>query len=142
MKKTQFTDLIKIQKIKVENIEREIAKERGNITLLENRASEIEGDILEIEYPTMGTFSAYQQMNIAMKNMKGSVKKLHEGKNETQNRIAVLQQELKKEQLELEKFIYLENDILKKFAQKQKMVEKNYTDEVATLLTNFKNRKS
>jgi flagellar biosynthesis chaperone FliJ len=142
VKKTQFTDLIKIQKMKVEKIEREISKEQGHITLFENRASEIEGEILEIQYPTMGTFSAFQQMNMAMHNMKGDVKRLQDGKRETQNRIATLQQKLKKEQMELEKFLYLEQDVLKKVAEKKKVAERNYTDEVAILLTNVKKRKS
>jgi flagellar biosynthesis chaperone FliJ len=75
-----------------------------------------------------------------MHNMKGDVRKLLDFKNDVINRIAVLRQKLHKEQIELEKYTYLENDVLKKELHKKKIQERNETDEVAILLTNFKRR--
>jgi len=70
MKKTQFTDILKIKKNKIKEIEQKIQKVRFGIAKNKERIKEIEEDILNIEYPISGYFSVLQQYNLAMNNMK------------------------------------------------------------------------
>ncbi len=140
-RETQFTQLIKIEKNKLQNIEKEIERERAKIANYQKEIEKIEEDILNIDYPTHGTFSMLQQFNIAMHNMKNEIHK-REGLIDASNRrIEQLRNDMVLVQREIEKFQYLENEILKKRAEEEKRREAKEMDEIAVLL-HFQNRHS
>ncbi len=138
-RETQFTQLIKIEKNKLQNIEREIERERAKIANYQKEIEKIEEDILNIDYPTHGTFSMLQQFNIAMHNMKNEIYN-REGLIDTSNRrIEQLRNDMVSVQREIEKFQYLENEILKKRVEEEKRREAKEMDEIAVML-HFQNR--
>ena len=140
-RETQFTQLIKIEKNKLQNIEKEIERERAKIATYQKEIEKIEEDILNIDYPTHGTFSMLQQFNIAMHNMKNEIYK-REGLIDASNRrIEQLRNDMVSVQREIEKFQYLENEILKKRAEEEKRREAKEMDEIAVML-HFQNRHS
>ena len=138
MKKTQFTDILKIKKNKIKEIEQKIQKVRFGIAKNKERIQEIEEDILNIEYPISGYFSVLQQYNLAMNNMKSDIYNLENQIEQANNIIAQLQEELKLANLEFEKFKFLNDEVLEKEAKRLKKLEENRLDEVATILFNQK----
>ena len=138
MKKTQFTDILKIKKNKIKEIEQKIQKVRFGIAKNQERIKEIEEDILNIEYPISGYFSVLQQYNLAMNNMKSDIYNLENQIEQANNIIAQLQEELKLANLEFEKFKFLNDEVLEKEAKRLKKLEENRLDEVATILFNQK----
>jgi flagellar biosynthesis chaperone FliJ len=138
MKKTQFTDILKIKKNKIKEIEQKIQKVRFGIAKNKERIKEIEEDILNIEYPISGYFSVLQQYNLAMNNMKSDIYNLENQIEQANNIIAQLQEELKLANLEFEKFKFLNDEVLEKEAKRLKKLEENRLDEIATILFNQK----
>jgi len=138
MKKTQFTDILKIKKNKIKEIEQKIQKVRFGIAKNQERIKEIEEDILNIEYPISGYFSVLQQYNLAMNNMKSEIYNLENQIEQANNIIAQLQEELKLANLEFEKFKFLNDEVLEKEAKRLKKLEENRLDEIATILFNQK----
>ena len=138
MKKTQFTDILKIKKNKIKEIEQKIQKVRFGIAKNKERIQEIEEDILNIEYPISGYFSVLQQYNLAMNNMKSDIYNLENQIEPANNIIAQLQEELKLANLEFEKFKFLNDEVLEKEAKRLKKLEENRLDEIATILFNQK----
>ena len=120
MKKTQFTDILKIKKNKIKEIEQKIQKVRFGIAKNKERIQEIEEDILNIEYPISGYFSVLQQYNLAMNNMKSDIYNLENQIEQANNIIAQLQEELKLANLEFEKFKFLNDEVLEKEAKRLK----------------------
>jgi len=138
MKKTQFTDILKIKKNKIKEIEQKIQKVRFGIAKNQERIKEIEEDILNIEYPISGYFSVLQQYNLAMNNMKSDIYNLENQIEQANNIIAQLQEELKLANFEFEKFKFLNDEVLEKEAKRLKKLEENRLDEIATILFNQK----
>ena len=138
MKKTQFTDILKIKKNKIKEIEQKIQKVRFGIAKNQERIKEIEEDILNIEYPISGYFSVLQQYNLAMNNMKSDIYNLENQIEQANNIIAQLQEELKLANLEFEKFKFLNDEVLEKEAKRLNKLEENRLDEIATILFNQK----
>ena len=138
MKKTQFTDILKIKKNKIKEIEQKIQKVRFGIAKNQERIKEIEEDILNIEYPISGYFSVLQQYNLAMNNMKSDIYNLENQIEQANNIIAQLQEELKLANLEFEKFKFLNDEVLEKEAKRLKKLEENRLDEIAIILFNQK----
>ena len=138
MKKTQFTDILKIKKNKIKEIEQKIQKVRFGIAKNKERIQEIEEDILNIEYPISGYFSVLQQYNLAMNNMKSDIYNLENQIEQANNIIAQLQEELKLANFEFEKFKFLNDEVLEKEAKRLKKLEENRLDEIATILFNQK----
>ena len=138
MKKTQFTDILKIKKNKIKEIEQKIQKVRFGIAKNQERIKEIEEDILNIEYPISGYFSVLQQYNLAMNNMKSDIYNLENQIEPANNIIAQLQEELKLANLEFEKFKFLNDEVLEKEAKRLKKLEENRLDEIAIILFNQK----
>ena len=138
MKKTQFTDILKIKKNKIKEIEQKIQKVRFGIAKNKERIQEIEEDILNIEYPISGYFSVLQQYNLAMNNMKSDIYNLENQIEQANNIIAQLQEELKLANLEFEKFKFLNDEVLEKEAKRLKKLEENRLDEIAIILFNQK----
>ena len=137
-KKTQFSELIKIEKNKLQSLEREIQRERAEILKLQNEIQEIEDEILKIDYPTTGTFSMLQQFNIAMHNMKREVQNRHGKIDASHRRLEKLKSDMILVEHEIEKYKFLENEILKKRKLEERKREEKDIDEIATILHNLK----
>jgi flagellar biosynthesis chaperone FliJ len=140
MKKTKFSDLIEIEKRKIEALELELRAEYEKIGDIDIRVSQIEEEIVDIEYPSTGLFSAYRQFHIAMHNMKNDIKNLQSVKLSSRSRVRDISGQIREREQELEKWKYLEDDILKKEREKAKKREQREADEVASLIFGMKQR--
>ena len=133
-KKTKFSDLIKLKKRNLEQLEKELQIEFGRVRKSEKEIALLEQEILEIDYPTSGNFAMLQQFNIAMHNMKGDIGKIREEKLASLDRIGEIQKKMVEANMEVEKYQYLENEILKKRKYEIEKEESKRLDEVATIL--------
>lgn len=136
--KTQFSELIKLEKNKLQNLEREIQKERAKISKYREEILEIESEILKIEYPISGTFSMLQQFNIAMHNMKNEARKREGGIDASNRRVEKLKMDMIIVEREIEKYQFLEDEILKERREEEKRAESKEMDEIATILHTLK----
>ena len=133
-KKTEFTGIIKIQKNKLQNLEKELKREFSLIDKYSSEMVQIEKDILHIDYPISGNFSMLQQYNLAMHNMKSDMQKLSEKRNKTEERINQIRLEMKNVDIELEKFKFIEDEVLKERRANLLKEESKELDEIATIL--------
>jgi len=141
-KKTEFTDIIKIERNKLQNLEKELKKEFSLIDEYSKNMENIEKDILKIDYPISGTFSMLQQYNLAMHNMKGDIQKFSELRNKAGERINNIRVNMKNVNIELEKFKFIENEIIKERREHLLKEESKNLDEIATILYSTNKRSS
>ena len=121
--KTQFTDLLKISKNKLQTLEREVALIRAKIENINLLIIEKEEEILKIEYPISGNFSVFQQYNITMHNMKRYIEDLKLNKLSLTDKINNIRQKMVEVNREIEKFKYLENQVLEVRREELKKLE-------------------
>jgi len=132
--KTEFTDIIKIEKNKIQNLEKELKREFSLIERISNEMAQLDSDILNIDYPSSGTFSMLQQYNFAMHNMKGDIQKLSEQRTQSGQRVNQIRTDMKNINIELEKFRFIEDEILKERRIAILKEESKELDEIATIL--------
>jgi flagellar biosynthesis chaperone FliJ len=137
--KTQFTDLLKISKNKLQTLEREVALIRAkieniNLVIIEKEEEILKEEILKIEYPISGTFSVFQQYNITMHNMKRYIEDLKLNKLSLTDKINNIRQKMVEVNREIEKFKYLENQVLEARREELKKLEEKNLDEIAVML--------
>jgi len=141
-KKTKFTDIIKIEKNKLQNLEKELKNEFKLIDDYSKNMENIEKDILQIDYPISGTFSMLQQYNFAMHNMKSDVQKLNEMRNKAGERINKIRLKMKNVNIELEKFKFIEDEIIQERRKQFLEEESKNLDEIAIILHSTNKRSS
>jgi flagellar export protein FliJ len=137
--KTQFSDLITIEKNKLQPLQQKLAQNLTQIEQINLKISEIEKDILEIDYPISGTFSMLQQFNIAMHNMKNEIELLKKERLKAMDRVAEAKRGLAIQNREIEKFQFLHEEILKERRAIEKKRESKDLDEIAVILSKWKN---
>ena len=141
MRKTEFSDIIKIEKNKIQNLEKELKNEFSTISQTKKMIQNLKNEILKIDYPISGTFSMLQQYNLAMHNMKGDIQNLETQKNQAENRIIGIRERMKSVNMELEKFKFLEDEVIKKRRLEILKQESKELDEIATILFSINTKK-
>jgi flagellar biosynthesis chaperone FliJ len=141
-KKTEFTDIIKIEKNKLQKLEKQLKNEFSIISQANKMIETMENEILKIDYPISGNFSTLQQYNLAMHNMKGEIVKLETQRVQAQNRIIDIRENMKLVNMELEKFKYLEDEVLKQRSLDIQKKESKELDEIATILFSINQKRS
>jgi len=133
--------LVKINKQKVEKIERNIQKINSSINNLNNRIKELEELLSSFVIPKKGDFSYFNQI-------KSQQFFIREEINRFKNQIMVLKsrkkelfEELKKANIEYEKVKYLQMQEIKKNIKKNKLKEAREMDEIAILLRNLNEKR-
>ena len=132
--KTQFTDILKIEKNRLQTLERELKFNQAEIERLNFEIAQKEAEILQIEYPISGNFSIYQQYNISMHNMKQNIEDLKNKKLLVNDQIGRLRQKMIEVNKSIEKYKYLENQVLEAHRLELKRLEEKNLDEIAVML--------
>ncbi len=132
--KTKFSELLKVKKQKVSEIEQQLASVRQKKLLILNEIDKINQDIKSFNYPSEGDYS---QLNIALAQ-KNSL--FHEKENK-ENLLKYCDQEIEKfniqykeANIEYEKINHLDNIEIEKKLDEIKLQEAKNLDEIGTQL--------
>ncbi len=137
--KTQFSDLVKIAKNKLQTLERELGSIKAEIEKTNEMIIQKEAEIIKIEYPISGVFSILQQYNIAMHNMKNEIEDLKHKKLNLSDKIGNIHKKMIEANREIEKFKYLESEVLEAYRIELQKAEAKELDEIAVMLFKSKN---
>lgn len=134
MVKTKFDSIVKLKKLEVDKVQRELIKQNAKIEKLNQELQNLIDELNSIEYPKNGNFSIITQIKMLQNLLLNQIK---EKKNEIEiakNQKKLLQGQLKDKELEYEKMKYLQNEEIKKYLNKLKKEEAKNMDEIALML--------
>ena len=134
MVKTKFDSIVKLKKLEVDKVQRELIKQNAKIEKLNQELQNLIDELNSIEYPKNGNFSIITQIKMLQNLLLNQIK---EKKNEIEiakNQKKLLQGQLKDKELEYEKMKYLQNEEIKKYLNKLKKEEVKNMDEIALML--------
>ena len=134
MVKTKFDSIVKLKKLEVDKVQRELIKQNAKIEKLNQELQILIDELNSIEYPKNGNFSIITQIKMLQNLLLNQIK---EKKNEIEiakNQKKLLQGQLKDKELEYEKMKYLQNEEIKKYLNKLKKEEAKNMDEIALML--------
>ena len=134
MVKTKFDSILKIKKVKVDEIENRIAKLDSQIELLNSQLSQTERELKEMHYPIRGNFALISQFKLLQNSKLNEISNI---KSELQQLFIKKERlilELKEAKLEYEKIDYLRKEEISKYIKKEKEREKREIDEIAIML--------
>jgi len=132
--KTKFDSIVKLKKLEVDKVQRELIKQNAKIEKLNQELQNLIDELNSIEYPKNGNFSIITQIKMLQNLLLNQIK---EKKNEIEiakNQKKLLQGQLKDKELEYEKMKYLQNEEIKKYLNKLKKEEAKNMDEIALML--------
>ncbi len=136
--KTKFTQIVKIKKQKLEQVEFELIEVNNAISNANDGILEINKSIKSLSTPMRGTFLQikHHQDNLnryiyEIKELKSTLTSLNMKKNQ-------IEMKLKKAHLEYEKIKYLDSVEIKKFLADKKRKDENELNEISIMLHNNK----
>lgn len=132
--------MVKINKQKVEKIERDIQKINSSINELNNKIKELEELLSSFLIPKKGNFSYFNQIKSQQFFIRDEIKRVKNQIIMLENRKKELFEELKKANIEYEKVKYLQIQEIKKIIKKNRLKEAREMDEIAILLRNLNER--
>jgi len=133
---TKYSKLIQLQDKNISAIENQILEKNHLIELAKKDIKVIEKEILSAKPPQFGDFSIMQQFHKGIWNMNNDIKKIENKISMLNSEKNLLYKHLKNANIEKEKFIYLENQILLKEQERLRKKEQSDLDEVAVMLFN------
>ncbi len=134
MVKTKFDSILKIKKVKVEEIENRIAKLNSQIELLNSQLSQTERELKEMHYPIRGNFALISQFKLLQNSKLNEISNIKSELQQLFIKKEKLILELKEAKLEYEKIDYLRKEEISKYIKKEKEREKREIDEIAIML--------
>ena len=134
MVKTKFDQIVKLKKLDVEKIERELLKQNQKIEKANQELTQFKIEFSEFEYPKTGNFALITQFKTMQTAFLREIKQKEEELVFLENQKTLLQGQLKDKQLEYEKIKYLQGEEIKKMVKKLKKEEAKNIDEIALML--------
>jgi len=139
MKKSKFSSLVKIKRGKLQEIERELIDVQNRKKKIESQIDMIQDKIKSFNTPNSGQIAAFQ---LSKENFSLMIEELEELKQRLEIRkkqISSLKHLYKEADMELEKFLALEDEEVQKMLNIAKRLESKEMDEIANIL-NLRNR--
>jgi flagellar biosynthesis chaperone FliJ len=137
--KTKFDALVKLKKLDVDKLTREIIKQNGKIAKANQELIALNEEFNKIEYPKSGNFSMITQIKIMQNALLNQINLKKEEIKFLENQKNLLNAQLKDKEIEYEKMKYLQGEEIKKIINKLKKEEAKNMDEIALIL--FKGQK-
>ena len=131
--KSKFLPLIKFKEQKVEEVSTKIADTNRQIVLQHEKIAGLKTEFLSQDLPSEGNihfFAQKQLLNVAFKH---ELNQLENRLNHLQTMERELQEDLKHERIELEKFSVLHQDEVQKQLKKAKKQEEEFLDEMGSV---------
>ena len=132
--KTKFDQIVKLKKLDVEKIERELLKQNQKIEKANQELKQFKIEFSKFEYPKTGNFALITQFKTMQTAFLREIKQKEEELVFLENQKNLLQGQLKDKQLEYEKIKYLQGEEIKKMVKKLKKEEAKNIDEIALML--------
>jgi hypothetical protein len=132
--KTKFDQIVKLKKLDVEKIERELLKQNQKIEKANQELTQFKIEFSKFEYPKTGNFALITQFKTMQTAFLREIKQKEEELVFLENQKNLLQGQLKDKQLEYEKIKYLQGEEIKKMVKKLKKEEAKNIDEIALML--------
>jgi len=139
MKKSKFSSLVKIKRSKLQEIERELIDVQNRKKKVESQIDVARDKIKSFNTPKDGKIASFQ---LSKENFSLMIEELEELKQRLEIRkkqIRALKQLYKEADMELEKFLALEDEEVQKMLDLAKRLESKEMDEIANIL-NLRNR--
>lgn len=134
MVKTKFDSIVKLKKMEVDKIQREIVKQNSLIVKAEKELESLKEELNSIQYPKSGNFSLITQMKTLQNALLQQIKLKNDEIQFLRNQKNLLSGQLKEKELEYEKMKYLQGEEIKKIVKKIKKEEEKSMDEIALML--------
>ena len=132
--KTKFDQIVKLKKLDVEKIERELLKQNQKIEKANQELTQFKIEFSKFEYPKTGNFALITQFKTMQTAFLREIKQKEEELVFLENQKILLQGQLKDKQLEYEKIKYLQGEAIKKIVKNLKKEEAKNIDEIALML--------
>jgi flagellar biosynthesis chaperone FliJ len=137
--KTKFDVLVKLKKLDVDKLSKEIAKQNNKIAKANQELTLFKEELAQIKYPKSGNFSIITQIKTMQDALLNQINLKKEEINFLQNQKNILSLQLKNKEIEYEKMKYLQGEEIKKAVIKLQKQEAKNIDEIAIML--FKGQK-
>jgi flagellar export protein FliJ len=132
--KTKFDSLLKLKKLKVDEINNELSKLNSKIEKANQELIQFQEEVSNFEYPKSGSFSLMNQFRTILNGKLVEVNQKRLEIDYLNNQHSTLIEKLKDVNLEFEKIKYLQAEEIKKEIQKLKKTEAKNLDEIALML--------
>jgi len=132
--KTKFDSIVKLKKMEVDKIQREIIKQNSLIAKAEKELESLKEELNSIQYPKSGNFSLITQIKTLQNALLQQIKLKNDEIQFLRNQKNLLSGQLKEKELEYEKMKYLQGEEIKKIVKKIKKEEEKSMDEIALML--------
>ncbi len=131
--KSKFLPLIRLKEQKVEEVSSKIADINRQIALQHEAIAGHKADFLSQEPPSEGSIHIFAQRQLLNVAFKQELNQLENRLNHLQSMERELQDELKHERIELEKFSVLHQDEVQKRLKRIKKKEEEFLDEMGSV---------
>ncbi len=132
--KTKFSEILKLKKEKISEVERFILKERNEKFLLLEKNKNLELEILKIDQPLEGNFSQMQLSKFHATTFKRAINQNLYAITFIDKKIIDLNQLYKERKIDFEKINYLHNEEIIKYKKAVALQESKDLDEIANIL--------
>jgi flagellar export protein FliJ len=132
--KTKFSQLVKVKKRKVDEIESELLDIQNQKRRVESEIESILQEIRELKTPQNGDFAKLNLSYSYLSNFSNQKKSKEEELIKIDNQIEVIKELYKEANIEYEKIKYLDEQEIKKQLEELKIKENKDMDEIANLL--------
>ncbi len=132
--KTKFSEILKLKKEKISEVERAILKKQNIKSSLLQKNRDLELEILKIDQPLEGDFSQIQLSKFHASNFRRAIKQnLHEI-SFVQEEIINLNKLYRERKIDFEKIKYLHDEEIMKHLKAVALQESKDLDEIANIL--------
>ena len=132
--KTKFDSLIKLKKLKIDEIQSNISKINSSLQKELNNLQILENEFASMALPKEGNFAVITQFKMIQQ---AKIREINQKKSQIEfikSQIENLNNQLKDANLEYEKIKYLQAEEIKKYIKKLKEAEAKNMDEIALML--------
>ena len=136
--KTKFDQVVKLKKLKVEEVENDLLSLNKQIENEQNKIVKLNEELANIKYPNSGNFSQILQIREMMKAEITQINQIQNGIEELNNQKQIINKRLKELKLDYEKIKFLQGEEIKKELKKRAQKEAKDMDEIAIML--YKNK--
>ncbi len=132
--KTKFSEILKLKKEKISEVERSILEERNKKFVLLEKNKNLELEILKIDQPLEGTFSQIQLSKFHATTFRRAINQNIHAITFIDKKIIDLNQLYKDRKIDFEKINYLHNEEIIKYKKAVALQESKDLDEIANIL--------
>ncbi len=139
--KTRFTQLLKVKKQKLQEVENQLLDVREKKSRIKREIAKLDQQIKDLEIPKGGDFSLLQLQRNSFEMLLQKEQELKERLEVRKRQIIELKKLYKESNIEYEKVLYLHEDEIKRELEEIKVKESKQMDEIANILFQKSNKR-